>query len=78
MATKLDSDVTYLDGQLLLIYSRDPCGLARSRDKLKAYLYYHNSYGHQTWQGDDIPWKDPTQKVKWFFNHVVFWGHATY
>ena len=31
------------------------CGLARSRDKLNPlYLYNHNTYGHQTWQGNDI------------------------
>ena len=58
IATKIDRILTYFDG-LLLIYSLDPlitCGFARSGDKLKAlYLYYHNTYGHQTWQGDDIP-----------------------
>ena len=38
--------VTYLDG-LLPTNSHDPLisyGLARSRDKLKPYLSYHNTY----------------------------------
>ena len=23
------------------------------------YLYYHGAYGHQTWQGGDLPWGAP-------------------
>ena len=29
-------------------------GLDKSRDKLKPNLYYHNTYGHQTWQSGEI------------------------
>ena len=27
------------------------------------YLYYHNAYGHQTWQSGNLPWRDPTNNV---------------
>ena len=37
-------------------------GFARSRDKSKAYLNYHNVYGHQTWQGVDLKWETPTHE----------------
>ena len=30
-------------------------GLVKSSDKLKLYLHYHNTYGHKTWQDDDLP-----------------------
>ena len=53
--------------------------LACSHDKLKIlYLYYHKLYDHKIWQGGDIPWRAPTQKVTRFFNHVLLWNHVTY
>ena len=30
-------------------------GLARSSNKLKRYIYYHDNYSQQTWQDSDIP-----------------------
>ena len=50
---KLDRVVAYDEG-LSLITSYD----SRSRDKLK-HLHYHVAYGHQNWQGDDLPLEDP-------------------
>ena len=42
------------------------------RDELKTlYLYYFNTYFHQTWQGRDIPWGALTHKVTWSLNHMV-------
>ena len=35
------------------------------------YLHYHSAYGHQTWQGDDLPWGAPTHKITWHFDHMV-------
>ena len=35
-----------------IIYSH---GLARSSDKLKPYLHYHDAYDYQIWQGCDFP-----------------------
>ena len=36
-------------------------GLAKLSDKLKPLNLYNDSvYGHQTWQGGDLPWVDPT------------------
>ena len=61
-------------------------GLAWSRDNLNAfYLYHYNTYGHQTWQGCDIPWRSLTHTVldpsiTWFCKvtwHVKY-GHKTY
>ena len=36
------------------------------------YLHYHNAYGHQTWQGGDLPQRAPTHKVTRPCDHVVF------
>ena len=36
----------------MTIYSR---GVARSCDELETYRYNHNTYGHQTWQGGELP-----------------------
>ena len=49
MGTKLGRVVTSHEG-LPCITSRDfsSRGLTRSRDKLKTYIHYHNTYGHQT------------------------------
>ena len=44
--------------------------LARSREKLKPiYLYYLNTYDHQTCQGGDLPWETPTHK-----SHMALWS----
>ena len=44
---------------------------------LETYFYYHNDYGHHTWQGSDLPWGAPTHKISWPFNHVVLQNHLT-
>ena len=47
--------------------------LARSREKLKPiYLYYLNTYDHQTCQGGDLPWETPTHKVT--YGPVITWS----
>ena len=47
-------------------------GFVSSRDKLETfYFYYHNAYGHKTWQDDDLSWVTSTHKVTWPYNHVV-------
>ena len=65
MATK-HRMVTNPEG-LLLIMLLDvllACGCAWSCDKLKLLcLNYHNVYGHQTWQGCDLPKRSAFQKV---------------
>ena len=39
-------------------------GHVRSRDKSKIfYVHYHNTYGHQTWQGGCIQWGASIHKV---------------
>ena len=35
------------------------------------YLDYHDIYGHQTWQGDNLPRGAPTHKVTQTFDHAV-------
>ena len=40
------------------------------------YLYYHKIYGHQTWQGSDLPWEAYNHKVKKRFEHVVTQGQV--
>ena len=42
-----------------------------------SYLNYHNAYGHQTWQGIDLSWGSPTNKITWPFDHVVLQYHVT-
>ena len=34
-------------------------------------------YGHQIWQGGNLPWGAHTHKVIWSFDHVVFWDQVT-
>ena len=34
------------------------------------YLHFSNTYGHQTWQGVNLPLEDPTYLVRWPFNQV--------
>ena len=43
------------------LWTRDHVG---SRDKLKTfYIHYHNTYGHQTWQGGCAQWGVSIHKV---------------
>ena len=69
VTTKLDRLLTYLEG-FLSMESHDPL-ITWSCDKLKVYLYYHNNYGNQTWQGGDIPWGAPFHKATSSFHHAV-------
>ena len=39
------------------------CDVARSRDKLKTYLHYHNEYGRKTCQGGKILREAPSHKL---------------
>ena len=45
-------------------------GLARTRYKLKLYLYYHIAYGHKTWQNVNLNWMAPAHKVTWLLDHL--------
>ena len=40
------------------------------------YLHYYIAYCHQTWQGGDLAWGAPTDKVTWPFDHVVLWDYV--
>ena len=54
------------------------CGLASSNDKLNMlYLYYHNDYGYQTWQGSSIEWRMSFSNVRKSLNDVLLQGHVT-
>ena len=35
------------------------------------YFQFREAYGHQTYQGGDLGWRDPTHKVTWHFDVVV-------
>ena len=48
----------------------------RSYDKLKAYLHYHNGYGHNTWQDGEFPWAGSTHEVSWQYNHIALRDHV--
>ena len=49
-------------------------GHVKSRNKLKTfYLYYHDTYGPQTWQGGYMQWGVSFHSVSWPFDHVVWW-----
>ena len=73
MTTRLGRMVTLTGSYLMIIWSRH---LSRSRDKLKPlYLHKNYAYGHQTWQDGDLPWRVPTHKVTWLFDHVVLRDH---
>ena len=54
-------------------------GLKREHLKffLKTYLHYHNTYGHQTLKGGELPWGALTNKITWPFNHVALQDHVT-
>ena len=77
-ATKHGKVLTYYEG-LTSIKSQNHFNkcLVRSHNKLKTFLDYCNAYGHQNWQGDDLPWEAPTHKVKWSFNDVLLGDHMT-
>ena len=36
-----------------------------------------NACGHQTWQGDELPWGAPTCKFIWPFDYMVLQDHMT-
>ena len=40
-------------------------------------LHYHNAYGHNIYQGGDIPQGAPTHKFTWPLDEVVLWSHVT-
>ena len=66
MATKLGRMVTclvcFLPISQTTIWSRSLW--FASCDKLKTfYLYYHNTYGHQTWQSGCIQWGASSNKI---------------
>ena len=72
MATKLGKMVTYCwktpptkSCDLLIKWSRDKCKIL--------YLHFRNTYGHQTWQSDNLPWGDPNFKIRWPFDYGVTW-----
>ena len=48
-----------------------------SPEKLIPCVFYHSTYGQQTWQVGDISWGAPTHKVTSFFNHAIWWGQMT-
>ena len=41
------------------------------------YLHYRSAYGHQTWQGGDLQWESPINKVAWIMDNVVSWHYVT-
>ena len=49
---------------------------SRLRDKLKTYLHYQISYGHQIWQNVNLP-SAPSYKITWSFDHVVLRDYVT-
>ena len=51
--------------------------LSKSRDKLKTYFLYQSLYGHQTWQGSNLPWWALAHKVTGTFNYMVLQCHIT-
>ena len=54
MATKLRGMMTYLG----VFLPKSQMVLWDHVTKL-LHLYYHSAYGHQTWQGGDLPWGAP-------------------
>ena len=38
---------------------------------------YHDVYGHQAWQDDDVPGEGPTYKATWTFDDVDVQDHVT-
>ena len=39
------------------------------RDKLKAYLHYHDAFGHKNWHNDDLPRVVSTES----HDHIITW-----
>ena len=49
-----------------------------SRNKSRTlYLHYHNAYGLQTYQDDELPWGELPYKITWFISDVILWDHVT-
>ena len=48
-----------------------------SLQPLKTYLRCHNTNGHHTWQGGDLPREPSTHKLTLHFYHVVLLYHMT-
>ena len=40
-------------------------------------MHYQYAYNYQTWQGGDLPWRVPTGKVTWPFDHTLLRDHLT-
>ena len=43
------------------------------RNSKYLYLHFRNTYGHQTWQGGNLPSEEPTYLVRWPFDDMVTW-----
>ena len=50
-------------------------GLRHERAKI-LYLDCCSTYGHHTWQDDNLPWGAPTHKVKLHFDQVALEGQV--
>ena len=74
MATKPGRFMTFNE-ELPFINTED--SLTRCSCKFMLYLYYHNDYGYQTWQGGSMYWRDFLDKVTKSLNRVVLQGHVT-
>ena len=73
IATKLGRMVSYFNW-LLRIKLLDPFGHLVLLD---LGTIYYSSYGHQTWQGGDLPWGALVDVVTWSLNYVVLFDHVT-
>ena len=51
--------------------SLKPCSRETTRQIETLYLHYHNVCVYKTLQKGNLPWGAPTNKVKWYFNHVA-------
>ena len=78
VATKLGRMVTFLEG-LVQIKSHYPLitWLCEIMWQIKNISHCLNSYGHQIWQCDDLPWGAPTQRIALPFNHLVLRNYLT-
>ena len=72
MATTLGRVVAYVRKtpptkvrDLLMTHSHKKCK--------RLYLHFHNTYGYQTWQSDDLRSGDASQLFTWPFDYVVTW-----
>ena len=80
MATKHSKMVvTYRDG-LPAINSHNPLNMD-SREVMwqikNIYLHHHNSYGHKTYQYNDITQGAPSHKFAWPLSVMIMWSHVT-